>query len=174
MNGTADNELSREDRLIIEEWKTVIETQMHFNNMLMQMRTAGVTIVLAFFGAAAISLQYEQLFLTLWEFQFHAAALIICLGLGMLIGVFCLDYLYYYRMLLGAVDRGYEIDKAYVDRFPGFKVFGMTTMIRNRVGDKNDGNNRSRLLVRIFYGIIFTLGIIFMSSVLLGYCATVN
>jgi hypothetical protein len=143
----------RADALILEEWKTVIQTQMHFNEMLMKMRTAAVTIALAFFGAAAVSLQYDKMFLTIGSLQFHAGVLIIALGLGMLAGVFCLDYYYYFRMLLGAVGRGYEIDEAYKDKIPGYKVFGMTSMIRDSVGDndeKNKKNGRSRRHLHIF------------------------
>lgn len=168
MAGEADENLTREDRLIQEEWRTVIETQMHFNEMLMQVRTAAVTIVLAFFGAAAISLQFDSLFLKFGDTQFHAGALIIALGLGMLVGVFCLDYWYYYRMLLGAVKRGYEIDAAYANKIPGVKIFGMTSMIRDEVGDGKT-NGRSRLLICVYYGVILALGVGFMLAVLLGH-----
>jgi uncharacterized membrane protein YwzB len=152
--------------LILEEWKVVIQTQMHFNEMLMQMRTAGVTIVLAVFGAAAYSLQYDKLFLMFSTYRFHAAVLIITFGLGMLIGVFCLDYFYYYKMLLGAVKRGYEIDEAFKNRsIDGYKVFGMTTMIRDSVGKPE----RSKYFVWLFYGLVFLLGILFIIGILLGY-----
>jgi hypothetical protein len=95
-----------ETKLILEEWKTVIQTQMHFNDMIMKMRTTGISVVLAVFGAAAYSLQYNKLYLTISGYSFHASVLIIAFGLGMLVGVFSLDYFYYYKMLLGAVKRG--------------------------------------------------------------------
>ena len=157
---------TEEIRLILEEWKTVIQTQMHFNDMIMKMRTTGVTIVLAFFGAAAISLQYERLFLRICGFSFHAAVLIIACGLGMLVGVFFLDYFYYYKMLLGAVKRGYQIDQAYKDRLvDGVKMFGLSTEIRDAIGRPH----LSKVFIWIFYGLVFILGIIFIASILLGY-----
>jgi hypothetical protein len=153
-------------RFILEEWKVVIRTQMHFNEMLMQMRTAGVSIVLAVFGAAAYSLQYDKLFLTFGAFRFHAAVLIIVFGLGMLSGVFCLDYFYYYKMLLGAVKRGYEIDEAFKNKkVDGYKVFGMTTMIRDSIGKPS----WSKYLIWVFYGLVFALGILFIIGIILGY-----
>jgi uncharacterized membrane protein YwzB len=168
---TEKEDSTRGIKLILEEWKVVIQTQMHFNEMLMQMRTAGVTIVLAVFGAAAYSLQYDKLFLTISTYRFHVSVLIIAFGLGMLLGVFCLDYFYYYKMLLGAVERGYEIDKAFKDKsIDGYKIFGMSTMIRDSIGKPK----RSKYFVWLFYGLVFLLGALFIVGVLLGYAPTFN
>ena len=155
-----------ETKLILEEWKTVIQTQMHFNDMLMKMRTTGVSVVLAVFGAAAYSLQYERLFLTINDYRFHVSAFIIAFGLGMLVGIFCLDYFYYYKMLLGAVRRGYDIDKFYKNKLvDGCKMFGMSTMIRDAIGKPG----WSKFFIWIFYGLIFALGALFIYGVLMGY-----
>lgn len=157
---------TEETRLILEEWKTVIQTQMHFNDMLMRMRTTGVSIALAVFGAAAYSLQYDKLYLRIGNISFHASVLIIAFGLGMLVGVFCLDYFYYYKMLLGAVQRADEIDQAYKDRLvDGCKIFGMSTMIRNSIGKPG----KSKYFIWVFYGLVFLLGTLFIFGVLLGY-----
>jgi hypothetical protein len=160
---------TKRTRLVLEEWKTVIQTQMHFNDMIMRMRTTGVTIVLAFFGAAAISLQYGDMYLTICDFSFHASVLIITCGLIMLGGVFVLDYFYYYRMLLGAVERGYQIDRAYQDRkIDGTKMFGLSTEIRKAIGRPH----LSKIFVLVFYGLVFALGTLFMMGILLGYAPT--
>jgi hypothetical protein len=152
--------------LILKEWKVVIQTQMHFNEMIMQMRTAGVSIVLAVFGAAAYSLQYDKLSLTFYSYHFHVSIAIIGFGLGMLASVFCLDYFYYYKMLLGAVKRGYEIDEAFKDKLvDGYKIFGMSTEIRDAIGKPQ----RSKYLVWIFYGLVFVLGFLFIIGILFGY-----
>lgn len=166
-----DKKSIEETNLILEEWKTVIQTQMHFNDMIMKMRTTGISIVLAVFGAAAYSLQYDKLYLTICGYSFHASVLIITFGLGMLIGVFGLDYFYYYKMLIGAVKRGYEIDETYKNRrVDDSKIFGMTTMIRDEIGKPG----KSKLFVWLFYGLVFVLGIIFIVGVLLGYAPTFN
>jgi hypothetical protein len=160
--------------LILEEWKVVIETQMHFNQMLMQMRTAAISIALAVFGAAAYSLQYNKLFLTLGTYHFHAAVIIMLFGLGMLVSVSCLDYFYYFKMLLGAVKRGYQIDEAFKNKIDGYKVFGMTTMIRDSVGDPVGKTRRSAMLIWAFYGIMLALGVAFIICILLGYAPTLS
>lgn len=155
-----------EMKLILEEWKTVIQTQMHFNDMIMRIRTTGVSVVVTVFGAAAYSLQFDRLYLQISGVSFHAAVPIVSFGLGMLLGIFVLDYCYYYRMLLGAVERGYEIDKAYKDRkINGINIYGMTTLIRDKIGPPG----RSKCYIHIFYGIIFILGIIFLYAVFKGY-----
>ena len=158
-----------ETKLMLEEWKIVIQTQMHFNELLMKMRTTAVSIVLAIFGAAAYSLQYDQLYLTICNYGFHASILILISGLGMLAGVFGLDYFYYYRMLLGAVERGYDIDEAYKKRkVDGCEIFGMTTKIRDAIGKKG----KSKYSIWWFYGIVFVLGILFIIGILQGYTPT--
>ena len=163
--GDNDNS-SKETKLILEEWKTVVQTQMHFNDMIMRVRTTGVSVVLAVFGAAAYSLQYDKLILTICNYSFHASVLVIAFGLAMLLGVFGLDYFYYYKMLLGAVKRGYEIDEAYKNRqVDDTRIFGMTTMIRDEIGKPG----KSKVFIWLFYGLVFVLGIIFILGVLLGY-----
>ncbi|KPV63226.1 MAG: hypothetical protein AOA66_0948 [Candidatus Bathyarchaeota archaeon BA2] len=161
----------KDAQLILEEWKTVIQTQMHFNEMIMRVRTTGVSVVLAVFGAAAFSLQFEKLYLRIGTFAFHAAVPIIGFGLGMLTGVFILDYFYYYKMLLGAVRRGYQIDEAYKHKaVNGTKMFGMTALISKAIGKPG----RSKFYVWAFYGIVFVLGCFLLIAVFMGYVPMSN
>jgi hypothetical protein len=162
----ADQKTIEERKLLLEEWKTVIQTQMHFNDMIMKMRTTGVTIVLAFFGAASISLQYPQIYLSLYGLDFHASILIIISGLVLLTGVFCLDYFYYFKMLIGAVERGYEIDDAYQKEIvAGTRMFGMSRKIQKAIGSAH----MSKYYIWIFYGLVFVFGIVFIIGIFYGY-----
>jgi hypothetical protein len=148
--------------LILEEWKIVIQTQMHFNDMIMKLRTSGISIVLAFFGAASLSLQYPQLYLRF----FHASVLIIASGLVLLASVFVLDYFYYYKMLLGAVERGYQIDDMYKEKpLDELKMFGMSRMISEAIGKPH----WSKYCVWAFYGFVFVFGIVFIVGILFWY-----
>ena len=166
----SDTELE-ELKILMEEWKTVIQTQMHFNDMIMMMRTTGVSVVLAVFGAAAYSLQYDKLYLEIGVIKFHAAVPIILFGLGMLCGIFFLDYFYYYKMLLGAVERGYQIDDAFKNKkIADTQIFGITKLISDSIGKPG----RSKIFIGIFYGIIFILGIVFVLSVYYGYIPKVG
>lgn len=160
MNG--EQTKNDETKLILDEWKTVIETQMHFNEMIMTMRTTGVSVVLAVFSAAAYSLQYNLMINFIGLKSVHVAFFIVLFGIGMMIGIFVLDYFYYYKMLLGAVERGYEIDKLYENRISdGVKMFGMTTLIRNKIGKRD----LAKYFVWVFYLIIILFGLLFLDSI---------
>jgi len=161
-----DLQISDEKRLelLFDEWKVVIETQMHFNDMIMRVRATGVSVVLAVFGAAAYSLQFVKLVLVISGYKFHVAAPIVSFGLAMLAGLFGLDYFYYYKMLIGSVERGYELDKTFATLGEP-KVLGMTTLIRDSVGKPG----RAKRYLWFFYGLVFFVGAIFLVSILLGF-----
>ena len=87
---------------IMEEWKMIIQTQMHFNDLLMKVRTATLSIVLTIFGAAGYSILTKETFLlTLNGITFHPSIIIISSGIVILISMFIIDYRYYYKMLVG-------------------------------------------------------------------------
>lgn len=160
----------KETELLLKEWETVITTQMHFNEMIIRARTTGVSVVMAVYGAAALSIgQYPEKFFNIFGTQFHVSAAIILFGISLLAGIFCMDFFYYYRLLLGAVERGEEIDKAY----KGFKIgatrlFGMTTMITNKVSKR-----RATICLLIFYGLPLLIGILSLIYLICFYCVEV-
>ncbi len=147
----------KETKVMLEEWQTVVETQIHFNEMIMRARTTGVSVVMAVYGAAALAYgQYPYRFYNAFGTEFHVSTAIIFFGLLLLISIFLIDYCYYYRLLIGAVERGEEIDKAYRDRIiDGTKLFGLTTAISNRVS-----RNRARICLFFFYGTPLFVGIV--------------
>jgi hypothetical protein len=149
----------KEAEIIVKEWETVIKTQMHFNEMIIRSRTTGVSVVMAVYGAAALSIgQYPNKFFELLGSKFHVSTAIIFFGLLLLTSIFILDYFYYFRLLLGAVDRGMEIDKAYEKReIDGIRQFGLTSMISKRVSI-----GWATFYIFIFYGIPFGVGLIFL------------
>jgi drug/metabolite transporter (DMT)-like permease len=157
-------------QFLIEEWKTVIETQIHFNEMIIRARTTGVSVVMAVYGAAALSIgQYPGKFINIFGSQFHVSAAIILFGISLLAGIFCMDYLYYYRLLLGAVERGEQIDKAYQGYTIGATVlFGMTTLISKKISRR-----RATACLIIFYGIPLVVGILSLIYLTCFYCVEV-
>jgi len=73
-----------------------------------------------------------------------------------------MDYFYYYKMLLGSVEKGYEFDKLKIrDPNSSYKLFGMNTLIRESVGDKEGKYQRSSKYIILFYFIIIVVGILF-------------
>jgi len=146
-----------ERKLIVEEWKTVIQTQMHFNEMIMRARSTGVSVVIAVYGAAAIAFgQYPDRGLILCGYRFHVSAPILLFGLFLLLAIFVLDYFYYYQLLIGSVERGRQIDEAFrMVPIAGSRLFGLTSEIANRVS-----LSRARTCLWWFYGLPAFVGII--------------
>lgn len=153
---------------IIEEWKVVIQTQMHFNDLIMKVRTATLSVVLAVFGAAGYSFSTDEVSpLTINDMTFHPSALIVGSGIFILVAVFVVDYGYYYKMLIGAVTRGYQFDKEFQELQAKFgrRYFGMSSTIRDSIGK----TGRSKYFVMSFYLIPIGGGFVFLLLVLIGY-----
>jgi hypothetical protein len=148
---------------IVDEWKKTIDVQMHFNDLIIRNRQIVLTAVLTVFGAAAFSLQFPNLILHVTLLKFHAGAAIILFGLGLLLSMFFLDYFYYFRLLLGAVDRGQEIEKLLQARSSA-QLGGLTLAISKAVIRK-----RAQRSLFWFYVIPLLLGSGFLVSVLIGY-----
>ncbi len=151
-------------QVLMEEYKTVINTQMHFNDMLMRMRTIVFSIVIAIFGgAAALIGQYPNQFISINNFPIHIAALVVFFGLMLLVAIFIMDFYYYSKMLIGAVRRGYEFDKFFkkINIYENFHLFGMSQKIRDSIGKEGKSKN----LVIAFYTIIGLAGIIYLISI---------
>lgn len=153
-------------QMLMEEYKIVINTQMHFNDMLMKMRAAVFSVVIAIFGGAGAVLgQYPDRFISIWRLDVHIAAPVILFGLVLLLAIYMLDHKYYYKMLLGAVERGYEFDQKFKDEvfYQGFHLFGMSEKIRDHIGKPG----KSETLLRWFYGIIGIVGILYFIIILI-------
>lgn len=153
--------------LIMEEWKTVIQTQMHFNDMLMKMRTAAISVVVAIYAVAgALVGQFPNSFLVICGKQVHISILIIGFGITLWIGIFLIDYKYYYKMLLGAVERGYEFDEAFsnVKVYKDLSMFGLSSKIRDKIGKPG----ASKWYVIAYYGIVLCLAVVYLIIVLLS------
>lgn len=151
---------------LLEEWKKTVDVQMHFNDLIMRNRQIVMTSVLTVFGAAAFSLQFPNLILDISLLKFHAAASIILFGLGLLLSMLFLDYFYYFRLLLGAVDRGEGIEKILQERSSN-QLGGLTLAISKTVD-----RQRAQRSLFWFYVIPLILGSVFLVFVLIGYPST--
>jgi hypothetical protein len=123
--------LSNEDtfKYELELWKVAIDTQMHFNELLIKMRTTVISIILATFGASAIALKDMNWFVNILGSEFRVSAVILAIGIVFLFVQFLIDATYYFRLLLGAVDYTEYIDKKYKNN----DLFGLTSCISKKV-----------------------------------------
>jgi hypothetical protein len=112
--------------LYMEEWKTVIQTQMHFNDLIIRFRSFVLAAIGALFGA-----------LLAWDSKWGGNkdrkwfwTLSVTL-LAMWISAFVMDYCYYFKMLLGAVESAKKFDVLGREFNP--QLFGLTETINNKV-----------------------------------------
>jgi hypothetical protein len=124
-----------EINVILKEWEIVVQTQMHFNDLIMKVRSATISVVLAVFGAAGYSLQFGNLDLVIASIKFHASVLVITSGLLFLIGMFVLDYFYYFKTLKGAVEKGNEFEKYTI---AGHRLFNLNRKISDAISKKRN------------------------------------
>lgn len=149
----------------LEEWKIVVKTQMHFNEMLMKIRAGVVSVVYAVFGAGAYALQFKELWIVIGGIKVHASFGLVVVGILILIGIFYLDYKYYYRMLIGATNRADEIAEEFKN-FKGRKYFSLSLDIRESISNKKGA---SELFVKLFYYLPILGGISFLIFIMTIY-----
>lgn len=130
----------------IEIWKVAINTQMHFNDLLIKMRTTVISIILAVFGAASIALRDMVLHVGIGKMKIHVSAIALMIGIIFIVVQYLVDRFYYFKLLTGAVNFTKKIDEKYKN-INGVK-FGLTESIIESVSEKN-----AKILLLLFYGI---------------------
>ena len=162
------SQLSPSERMttILEEWKHVTNVQMHFNEMIIRMRTLAVSVVITVFGAAGFAIAaHRDQFVRVFERDIHASAFVVTFGLVLWLTIFIIDYWYYYKLLLGSVRRGYEIDAAFWNSniLGTMRLFGSAMLISAAIGPRGF----SEWPLRFFYGIIYFAGLAFLIAILI-------
>jgi hypothetical protein len=141
----------------VQRWRGLLDTQMHFNSMLMQVRAIGVSIVIAVFGAAAVAVaQYPQQLINLPSTTIHIAAVVIVFGLLLLLAVFVLDYFYYYPMLLSVVACTHELEQE------SCGPNGAIALNLSGRLSKDVPPTRATAVLLVFYGIPLLSGLLFL------------
>jgi hypothetical protein len=142
---------------LVNRWRAAVDTQMHFNDMLIRTRAAGMSIVVAVFGGAALAVEKFPQHVTLFfDIDVHLAAVVMFFGLLLLFSLFVLDYFYYYRMLLAAVAKTEALEAD--SRRPGSPLaFDLTGAISSKVS-----RVRASVVLWVFYGVPFVCGGVFM------------
>jgi hypothetical protein len=140
----------------VQRWRGCIDTQMHFNSMLMQARSIGVSIVIAVFGAAAVGLARAPDNVDRMVSTLQITAVVITFGLLLLIAVFVLDYFYYYPMLVAVVRRTEELERA--SRQPNSPIeLDLSSYISAGISVR-----RATVVLWVFYGIPLASGLLFL------------
>lgn len=153
--------------ILIELWQTTIETQQHFNDMLMKVRNFGFILIAALLGATGFSLRsgYEIN-------NIPVAAFLLAFG-GLLWSlIYFLEMKWYTPLLIGSVMTGMEIEDELKNEFgkeilPDSKHFLLTNSIKQTSGEvylwenfhfwKMDSKSRGNFFHRSLIAILFIL-----------------
>lgn len=94
----------------IELWKTTIQTQQHFNDIQLRLRSFFITLYVAILTAAAYVIK-EHANGPLGNWPISLASAILVLGLIM-VAAFCYTDWGYHQLLIGAVKHGHALEDA--------------------------------------------------------------
>jgi hypothetical protein len=133
------------------EWKTIIETQMHFNDLIIRFRSIVLTAFITLVGASVALRNTEKID--------ERQSLILFYILSVLwVTAFIMDFCYYHRLLLGSVAQAMKFDESELGKRLG--LFGLTTCISRVVHPP-----ASKVMVVLFYGVpAIALALMFVSS----------
>lgn len=151
--------------VILEEWKHVTNVQMHFNDMIIRMRTLALSVVITVFGAGGFAIAaHRDQFVTLYGRELHVSAFVVTFGLILWLTIFIIDYWYYYKLLIGSVRRGNEIDSAFWESevLGSLRLFGSAILISAAIGPRGF----SEWPLRLFYGLVYFSGLAFLIAIL--------
>lgn len=123
-NNISNQEISEKE---FELWKVAINTQMHFNDLIMKIRAIVTSIITAIVGASAIVLSQSDYEVPICNIKIHISVFVIIFGFILLIAHFIIDYFYYFQLLLGAVECAEIIEKKYP------AILTLTTSITKKV-----------------------------------------
>jgi hypothetical protein len=123
--------------IYLKEWQIIIETQMHFNDLILRFRSVILTTYVTLIGAVtAIS--------KLGVISEKSVFPLFLLVFSLWVTSFFIDFFYYHRLLIGSVRQADKYDKSNYFRSHG--LFGMTAGISNQVRPLT-----SRWLVILYY-----------------------
>lgn len=108
-------------RLNIEIWKTIIETQKHFNDLEMKIRNFAILLMSAFIGAIGVSFK-SGFIIGLYKIQIPVAAVLALSAFGIWMLFWFVDVYWYHPLLKGAVRKGAEIETSLLSDFPNINL----------------------------------------------------
>ena len=166
----SDQQLLQQDRnqlAIVQRWRGVVDTQMHFNDMLMRTRSIGLSMVIAVYGAAIVSAgQFPDSSVTFVDLRLHVAVGIFAVGMLLLVSLFLLDRFYYFPMLLATVELAEEIE-----RESGSAEQPIELKLTRRVS-ASVSRPMAKFVLLVFYAVPFLVGLAFLTGLIALSAAT--
>ena len=129
-------------QLYLQEWQVIINTQMHFNDLILRFRSIVLTAFVTLIGATIAIGKIGKIGSV--SLSRRDVLVISALPAILWITAFIIDFFYYHRMLLGSVTQALKFDKA--EKSKSYGLFGMTTCINEQVH-----SSTSEFLVLLYY-----------------------
>jgi hypothetical protein len=104
-----------EQKNIIDVWKTIVDVQMHFNDIEMRIRSTFITLVLALCASVGFLTDKK---ITVDGATIFFITFIPLLGIVATYLFYFIDRHWYHRLLLGAVKHAIQIEKKHADTLP--------------------------------------------------------
>ena len=107
-------------KLEVECWKSTVDAQKHFNELCLQTRRGGTTLLVAIGAGFGVALEKDlpTAALALWWLAFVSW-----------LAFWYMERGWYHQLLLGSVDHGVEIERRHAERLPSMAL-GTTIMKR--------------------------------------------
>jgi hypothetical protein len=137
-------------KLYLQEWQVIIESQMHFNELILKFRSITLTALGTLVGATIAIKKLTGI----QPDDYHFLLLVIG---SLWAAAFLIDVFYYNRLLIGAVNQAAKFDDSPLAQSVG--LFGLTSCISNHVRPPT-----SQLLVFLYYCLP-----VFVTTVLIFY-----
>ena len=133
--------LSDEDKVrlkfYLKEWQVIIETQMHFNDLILRFRSITLTSFITLIGAVVaigkLGIIKSDIISSLFTMIFF-----------LWLTSFIIDFFYYNQLLIGSINAANKYDNSKFNSSLG--LFGMTNKISHQVRPF-----RSKWLIGIYY-----------------------
>jgi len=105
---------------IIDIWKNVIETQRHFNDLAIKIRSFTLSILTLVFGALGYSIK-EDICIKIGNSMISITPYIGIFSLIIIFAFFILDK-HYHRLLIGSIAHGTNIENKYAEEIPDLSL----------------------------------------------------
>ena len=135
--------------LYLKEWQVIIETQMHFNDLILRFRSITLTAFIVLIGATVAIEKIPSI-------SKSDILLIASIPATFWVTAFIMDFGYYHRLLLGSVAEALKFDNS--EFLKSYGLFGMTSRISEEVHPPT-----SKLLVFFYYFVPFIVIAILLS-----------
>lgn len=156
-------------KMNVEIWKTIIDTQKHFNDLEMKVRNYAILILSAFIGAIGVSFNSGYKIIA-FSSEIQVATILSFAAAFVWSLFYFMDVIWYHPLLIGAVKKGRELENELTKDFPNINL-------TEKIGNESPKKFLFMTLHSTQKAHLFYLSILFVllfSSVLFFRCFSAN